>query len=111
MPELPEVETVARQLAPLLVGKRIKLFEVFDHRLALPNPEIAAGRVIKSVERLGKQILIQLQDPRNPASPLWLCIHLRMTGRLIWSKADHPAEAPLRARLTLNEGFLFFKDV
>lgn len=113
MPELPEVETVARQLAPLIESRRILRLEIFDPKLALDAPEAAHGRVICSVRRLGKQVLMDLQDPCGCKPPLWLAVHLRMTGRLIWStEARQPAPAPpLRARLRLTGGWVLFKDV
>ena len=112
MPELPEVETVVRQLAPLVVGRSVRRLEIFDPKLqvAHADADAVAGRMIKRVERLGKQILIHLTDKKKSADPLWLCVHLRMTGRLIWSLAPGPVRPPLRARLRLDKGYILFKD-
>lgn len=112
MPELPEVQTVADQLAPLLCGRRIVRFETFDPKLALEAPERAIGRQIQSVSRLGKQVLLELAAPDVDPVPLWLAVHLRMTGRLVWREAepDPATTRPPRARLTLDRGFLFFQD-
>jgi formamidopyrimidine-DNA glycosylase len=111
MPELPEVETVARQLAPLIQGRQVLRLEIFDPKLQLENPQQAVGRVIQEVRRLGKQVLFDLQDRQEDCQPRWLCVHLRMTGRLIWVREAEPVAPPLRARLTLEEGFVLFKDV
>ncbi len=75
MPELPEVETVRRQLEPLVVGRRI--IEGWGH----PSPKFvsapyAAGATIESVSRRGKYLLMSLDDQRE------LVVHLGMTGQL-----------------------------
>jgi formamidopyrimidine-DNA glycosylase len=82
MPELPEVETIRRQLEPELVGRRIESVEVFDPRLTRPVPpreveRACAGRLIEAVERRGKYLLLQLDENRS------LVMHLRMTGNLV----------------------------
>ena len=117
MPELPEVETVATQLAPLLLGRRVMRLEVFDPKLALEGGQAAVGRIIGQVRRLGKQVVIELRG--HPASgngadsgktveksePLWLAVHLRMTGRLVWIPESAPACRHLRARPDFGSGF------
>lgn len=75
MPELPEVETVRRQLEPLVVGRRIT--EAWGH----PSPKFAsapsaAGATIEAVARRGKYLLVGLDDERE------LIVHLGMTGQL-----------------------------
>ncbi len=75
MPELPEVETVRRQLAPLVAGRRI--VEAWGH----PSPKFAsapfaAGARIEAVARRGKYLLFALDDDRE------LVVHLGMTGVL-----------------------------
>jgi formamidopyrimidine-DNA glycosylase len=82
MPELPEVETVRRQLEPELVGKRIESAEVLDERLTRPEPPAAleravAGREVTAVARRGKYLLLGLEGGRT------LALHLRMTGNLL----------------------------
>ena len=81
MPELPEVETFARQLKPALVGKKIVAAELrWNRTLALPAPrkfkEQIAGQKILDVGRRAKYLSIQLKDYS-------LLIHLRMSGDLI----------------------------
>ena len=82
MPELPEVETVVRQLGPLITGGRVRGLEVFDPLLGEVAVELAKGRVVAGVERRGKQIVIELRDARGNGgrAPVWLAVHLRMTG-------------------------------
>lgn len=81
MPELPEVETVRRGLAPVLVGRRIKRAATKRADLRFPFPEKFAarltGRRVDALERRAKYILAHLDD-----GAVWIT-HLGMTGR--WS--------------------------
>ena len=110
MPELPEVETVARQLAPQIVGRTIRGLEILDPRLRDgPTPRVARRRIV-DVTRSGKRVLIGLA-PGPYSTPLWLAVHLRMTGRLLWrARRAGPSPDHLRARLTLDRGMLLFAD-
>jgi formamidopyrimidine-DNA glycosylase len=89
MPELPEVETVRRGLAPVLVGRR--LVEVSQRRpdLRFPLPahfaERLRGRRIEGIDRRGKYLLIRLE-----AGVVWLA-HLGMSGRFCIESDDAPA--------------------
>jgi formamidopyrimidine-DNA glycosylase len=91
MPELPEVETVCRGIAPHLTGARILRFEARrpDLRTRLPErlAERVAGRRITGVRRRAKYILIDLA-PRGPDPAEIMLIHLGMSGRLIVRDAD-----------------------
>ena len=60
MPELPEVETVARELAPSLAGRRVLAAELFDPRLGDPPVDRLVGRRVCRVFRLGKQVVLEL---------------------------------------------------
>jgi formamidopyrimidine-DNA glycosylase len=82
MPELPEVETVVRQLEPQISGHRIERLEVLDARWSRPVPpqelgEAVSGVTIQGLGRRGKYILMKLEGGRT------LVMHLRMTGNLI----------------------------
>lgn len=111
MPELPEVETVARQLAPRLTGRRVEGLRVYDPLLRRRATPRLTDRRIVAVARSGKRVLVEFSAGPRAAGPVWLAVHLRMTGRLIWSdrspsrRADH-----LRARLALDRGALLFID-
>jgi formamidopyrimidine-DNA glycosylase len=104
MPELPEVETIRRQLAPHLEGRRIERVEVLDARWSEPAPpdEFAAaveGREVLSVGRRGKYFDVEL------AGEVHLVMHLRMTGNLLFVPADAGGEQPyVRVRLGLDDG-------
>ncbi len=82
MPELPEVETVCRQLEPELAGRRIERLEVLDARWSRPvaPAELGAavsGRKIQGLGRRGKYLLLALDGAQT------LVMHLRMTGNLV----------------------------
>ena len=78
MPELPEVETLSRQLQEKICGRKILATEVYDEKLA--GIKNLKGRIVTAVERKGKTITILLDDGN------FVLIHLRMTGRLFWQK-------------------------
>lgn len=88
MPELPEVETTRRGLAPLLVNQRIKTAVVRNRALRLPVPRalprLLAGATIHSLTRRGKYLLLDCGRGT-------LIVHLGMSGRL-WV-VDHATPA------------------
>jgi formamidopyrimidine-DNA glycosylase len=100
MPELPEVETVRRQLEPEVVGRTIAEAEVLDERWT--RPELPArveaaltGREIRSVGRRGKYLVVGFGDDTA------LVMHLRMTGNLLIREpgADQVADLMATDRL------------
>ena len=126
MPELPEVETVCRQLEPEIEGRRIERLEVYDERWSRPVPPEQLGkavseRTIEGLGRRGKYLLLALDGAKT------LVMHLRMTGNLVLvdggRKLD-PSEGMrlyegersaeerfLRARFVLDDGReLWFTD-
>jgi formamidopyrimidine-DNA glycosylase len=111
VPELPEVETVARQLAPRLVGRSVRRLRIFDPRLrAGPTPALGGRRVL-SVARSGKRVLLEFSARSERRDPLWLAVHLRMTGRLLWTDGAAALDrARLRAAIDLDRGRLWFLD-
>src|SRR5262245_13658225 len=86
MPELPEVETVCRGLAPVLAGRRFLKVEQRRHDLRFPLPPRFAqrltGRTVQRLERRAKYILVHLDGSEV------LSVHLGMTGRFL---VRHPA--------------------
>jgi len=110
MPELPEVETIVRGLAPLVGGCRVRKLKVYDPKLTIQPGQLPRGRIIHDVTRVGKEIIIDVSHKTGRKKPLWLCIHLRMTGRLIWSDSPPTDTRHLRARLFLDRGNLLFFD-
>ncbi|MDP2725583.1 MAG: bifunctional DNA-formamidopyrimidine glycosylase/DNA-(apurinic or apyrimidinic site) lyase [Syntrophales bacterium] len=84
MPELPEVETLCRQLRELIAGKKILAIRILDSKLE--NMENLEGRTVHLLCRAGKGLHFRLDDGRV------LMLHLRMTGRLLW-QTDQPVPA------------------
>jgi len=113
VPELPEVETIRRQLAPVLAGRVLEGVEVLDGRWCEPAApaeveDALRGRRIERVGRRGKYLVLELHDDVH------LVMHLRMTGNLLLVHAenDDPARQHLRVRMTLDSGKrLLFVDV
>jgi formamidopyrimidine-DNA glycosylase len=102
VPELPEVETIKRHLAPHVEGRVIERLEVLDPRWSEPAPpeELAAaveGRRIERLSRRGKYLDWELEDEVH------VVMHLRMTGNILLAGAD--GERPhLRVRMRLDSG-------
>lgn len=101
MPELPEVETIARGIAPLVVGRVVERVVLRTPRLRWPLEKslrrILPGRRIDAVERRAKYLLLHCGDGT-------LLIHLGMSGRLTVVPADCPAKKHDHADLVLSDG-------
>jgi len=111
MPELPEVETVALSLRPRLTGRTVRTLRVYDPLLRRSTFPRLGGRRIVHVGRSGKRVLIGFSARSAGDGPLWLAVHLRMTGRLIWAAdGNRDSRAHLRARIRLDRGTLSFFD-
>jgi formamidopyrimidine-DNA glycosylase len=101
MPELPEVETIRRQLAPHLEGRSFRSVEISDFRWTQPAPPelIVAeltGAHVERLGRLGKYMIWELDGDRH------LLVHLRMTGSLLLDAEPEPPHT--RARFELDDG-------
>jgi formamidopyrimidine-DNA glycosylase len=111
MPELPEVETIRRQLAPALEGRRMERIEVRDPRWCEPAPPEAVadalnGRLVEGLGRRGKYLIVSFEDDVH------LVMHLRMTGNLLLVPADAEEPGHLRVVMDLDDGKrLLFVDV
>lgn len=111
MPELPEVETVARQLAGVLPGRKVRGFDLWDTKLGPAARSDLNGCQIDSVFRIGKEVCLQFQPARKARTPFCLAIHLRMSGRLIWIPGPGPTRnVHTRATLWLVGGAVLFVD-
>jgi len=110
MPELPEVETVARGLQTSLVGRSIVDVQVRWARSVAPLGPVAfsrrlAGQTVTDVERRGKWVVIVLSGGDA------LLVHLRMTGRLMLEAEACLDDRHLRVILFLDDGWrLHFID-
>jgi formamidopyrimidine-DNA glycosylase len=99
MPELPEVETIRRHLAPRVEGRTVVALEILDPRWCEPlaREEFAAvfaGRRVERLSRRGKYLIWELEDEA------YLLLHLRMTGTLLLD----PLGAPPYTRVWLRLG-------
>ena len=122
MPELPEVETIARRLATKLIGRTILSVAVLRSKSWSGQSEFVIGRRIKTVARRAKILVIEFDQSSDS-----ILIHLKMTGQLIHVDQDkikigggHPTadwveELPgkhTRVILQLDDGStLYFNDM
>jgi formamidopyrimidine-DNA glycosylase len=121
MPELPEVETIARGVHERLRGDRILEAWFSSHSEPFKTPAAAqarnlAGRAVLAVHRTGKHIVIELGSAVNlapsqvsrrssssPPQAQWI-VHLGMTGRLLVTTPGAPIDPHTHARLGLESG-------
>jgi formamidopyrimidine-DNA glycosylase len=107
MPELPEVETIRRQLAPHLEGRTIVRAQILDPRWTRPwDPKpvqrALRGALVEELTRSGKYLVWSLSGDR------YLLVHLRMTGSLLF---DPAADTPhTRVRFELDAGHRLIYD-
>src|ERR671931_1355606 len=113
MPELPEVETIRRQLAPVVEGRVLERLEVLDARWCEPAApaevsDAVSGRRIERLSRRGKYLVWELEDEVH------LVMHLRMTGNLFVVPAEEDTDdrPHLRIRFVIDSGTrVLFVDV
>lgn len=112
MPELPEVETIVRQLAPTLPGIRIQDVRILHADLLRPSAEAFARdlprREIQAVSRRGKNIVVSLSGPRV------LLVNLGMTGRLLHRDENDPSPRPTHEGVVFSlrpSGTLIYSDI
>jgi len=103
MPELPEVETIARELRPLLVGKTItRVWFDWPNQIKHPSPELFArelpGREISGVDRRAKWLVLELSGAAV------LAIQVKMTGVLSVVGADEAHDRHVHVVIGLDDG-------
>lgn len=105
MPELPEVETVRRDLERLIVGRTITSCHIAPDAARLvqlvPPEEFCrqlAGRTVRGLRRRGKYLIVDLDDGRA-----WV-IHRRMSGNILYHTPGDPPDDYTRAVFTLDDG-------
>jgi formamidopyrimidine-DNA glycosylase len=91
MPELPEIETLCRQLQSMILGRPILSSCVIDPKLQHLPP--LAGKSVRSISRHGKKMVWTLSDG------MCLIFQMRMTGRLFWLEGG---ETPPHTRLVFS---------
>lgn len=116
MPELPEVETIRRQLAAALPGRRIRAVDRLNEFMLLDVTATGfaaalPGRRVLDVRRRGKFLVLALTDD------LFLTIHLGMTGQVLLEGLSVPCSSPhdrfvfrLEAAAGVPEALLVFRD-
>jgi formamidopyrimidine-DNA glycosylase len=127
MPELPEVETIASDLRPLIVGRTIASVDLrFPSIVRHPEPEVfardLAGQTVVALDRRGKYMLFRLSGGASPsagyagtsppggeaslaaAAGIVLVIHLGMTGQLLHKLPEDPMRAHTHVVLGLDNG-------
>jgi formamidopyrimidine-DNA glycosylase len=101
MPELPEVETIRRQLAPLVEGRTLRRVSILDARWCRPLApselvDALEGRRVERLGRRGKYLVWGLSDD------VYLAQHLRMTGTVLCD--PDPGQTHVRVSIDLDEG-------
>src|SRR4051812_72964 len=99
MPELPEVETIRRRLGPLVEGRILRRLEILDPRWCAPlSPralqDALEDRPLLRLWRRGKYLVWEAADE------MFLLVHLRMTGTLLYDAA--PGQPYVRVRFELD---------
>ena len=108
MPELPEVETVRRDLATWYVGQVLEHVSVTGRRAVRRHPPRAPGlprgRALAGVGRHGKYLLLEWDDGQV------LVAHLRMSGQFLAASAGAPQRLHTHAVFSFSAGELHFVD-
>lgn len=111
MPELPEVESVARGLRSLLIGRRLTGLKAHWAGCLEPSPRAVraaiVGKTLESVHRHGKYLLLSFGG--EGAAPAHLMVHLRMTGQFLIDPPDKP-DHMVRASLDFDGVPAYFRD-
>jgi len=102
MPELPEVETLCRQMSAVMAGAQVRRLDILDARLG--RGKNLRGMRVLTVAREGKWIIIRLEGERT------IRLHLRMTGHLLWRESDLVILPHTRFTLTFDRGRLDLVD-
>ncbi|MFP5504168.1 MAG: bifunctional DNA-formamidopyrimidine glycosylase/DNA-(apurinic or apyrimidinic site) lyase [Candidatus Sericytochromatia bacterium] len=111
MPELPEVETIRRDLAAEVIGRKIEAVFLYDPQiLKEPDPEaflvLLRGRTIERIDRQAKYLLIHLSG-----GLVWM-VHLMLEGQFLYQHAAETAKPDTRLAVHLdNDHQLRLRDV
>jgi formamidopyrimidine-DNA glycosylase len=111
MPELPEVETIARSIAPRIAGRRIAAVELLYRPLLRRGGRKGLaempGRRIVRIRRRGKMLLVECEGGRT------LVFHLKMTGQFLFAAEGSPRDRHVRLLIRFEDGRdeLRFRDV
>jgi len=110
MPELPEVETLKRQLEKTIVGKKINQVEILRTKSFQGKKQKLIGQTVKKIERRAKLLQIKFAEEFPQ-----LLIHLKLTGQLIYPKKDRVKELPGKHTRVIiifsDKSKLYFNDL
>lgn len=114
MPELPEVEVLARHLRPALCGKVVQSVEVRRLKVVRPTSSAELQRALKgarfeSISRRGKYLLFELR-PANRGKNFQMLGHLGMTGRMFVASSADSLPKHAAVLLALNRGRFVYED-
>lgn len=108
MPEIPDIVVYLERLAPLILGEPLEQVEIrnaFVLRSVSPAVAEVAGRRVVALRRLGKRIVIALEDD------LFLVMHLMIAGRLRWRPTGKKSPGKIAlAALAFPRGTLYFTE-
>jgi len=102
VPELPEVETMVRQIRPHVRGAVLRRVVAHDPLLEDAAERVRVPTRARALGRRGKYVLLRTEAQV-------VCVHLRMSGRLVWSPEDVP-EGRVRFELVLRRGSVYLVD-
>jgi formamidopyrimidine-DNA glycosylase len=105
MPELPEVETIKRQLGEVLVGQRVKTVEVKRDKSFVGESEELVGKKIVKIGRKGKMLVVETDD-----TDVNLLVHLKMTGQLIYQKKSNVKNQMSKTQVKIQKFKIDFYD-
>jgi len=88
MPELPEVESIKRQLKPNIIGKIISDIGILSPKNFIGNKKDVLNKKIIAIDRYGKVLVFQLVNPltRKPVNSNYLNIHFKLSGQILFSR-------------------------
>jgi formamidopyrimidine-DNA glycosylase len=109
MPELPEVETIVRDLRTALTGQIVRRAEFLNTSIkeSGENPPVSAlnDKRLITIERRGKNLIFRFEND------LSMVVHLKMTGRLLFDKLPSREEKHLHFQIEFDKSHLYFYDV
>ncbi|MEK7599034.1 MAG: bifunctional DNA-formamidopyrimidine glycosylase/DNA-(apurinic or apyrimidinic site) lyase [Patescibacteria group bacterium] len=110
MPELPEVETIKRDLLKKIIGKKIAAVEIRDKKIAKPDSrtliQALSGNQFAAIERIGKLLIFRLKTGER-----FLLAHLKLTGQLVYCSSEKLQKFN-RATIYFNDqSRLYFNDL
>ncbi|NLI16483.1 MAG: bifunctional DNA-formamidopyrimidine glycosylase/DNA-(apurinic or apyrimidinic site) lyase [candidate division Zixibacteria bacterium] len=109
MPELPEVETIVRDMRSVLTGQSVLIAKFLNMSIkesgGPPDASSLRGKRLIAIDRRGKNIIFRFEKD------LSMVIHLKMTGRLLFEKIQAEQEKHLHFQIEFSNNKLFFYDV